>query len=165
VKKQRTNPKYYDEVIDKENDVDDFLRQTDFIRLLVTNKLKTPNEFTEKMGKLIKQAREEMGISQAELAKKLYRRQATISEIENGKSEIGILTLVQFAFVMRKPIMYFFPQSLLKHEISDVKSTFEQKVVELARQIEEYEGDEELTLELLLSLKKRFEKAYYDERK
>ena len=69
----------------------------EFFQKLRNNELKTPNEFTIGMGKLIKKAREESKISQAELAKNINRRPATISDIENGKSEIGILTLVLLA--------------------------------------------------------------------
>jgi len=133
-----------------------------FTKLLMANELKTPNDFTIKMGDLVRQGRETIGISQADLAKKLHRRQATISDIENGKSEISILTLAAFAIVLHKPISYFFPESLLKDQITDVKSSFEYKVVEIAREIEEYKGDKELTLDLLKSLKDNFMDKYYE---
>jgi transcriptional regulator with XRE-family HTH domain len=44
---------------------------------------------------------ENQNLSQAELSNRLNRRQATISDIENGKSEIGVLTLVQFAIELQ----------------------------------------------------------------
>ena len=97
-------------------------KQLEFIRLLKANELTTPNDFTIGMGELIRQAREDKGLSQADLAKALNRRQGTISDIENGKSEIGILTLVQFAVELKKPISYFFPASLLRDNLVDVKT-------------------------------------------
>jgi transcriptional regulator with XRE-family HTH domain len=132
-----------------------------FTNLLVSNKLTTPNEFTRKMGELIRQAREKMGMSQADLAKALNKRKATISDIENGKSEIGVLTLAGFALELHKPISYFFPESLLKNYIADVKSTFEHEVVEIARQIEEFQGDEQIAIELLKVIKSRAEIDFF----
>jgi transcriptional regulator with XRE-family HTH domain len=136
--------------------------QRKFIDQLVSNQLKTPNDFTTQMGDLVRQAREALGMSQSELAKKMNRRPSTISDIENGKSEIGIITLVGFAFFTHKPISYFFSNSLLKSLIADVKSKFEYDVVEIAREIEEHQGDKVLTLDLLNFLKDRFVGEYHD---
>lgn len=126
----------------------DLEKQIEFIRLLKANQLTTPNDFTIGMGDLIRQAREDKGFSQADLAKALNRRQGTISDIENGKSEIGILTLVQFAVELEKPISYFFPNSLLREWIVDVKSPFQYKILEIASNLEQV-GDPELALDLL----------------
>ena len=130
-------------------------RQLEFIRLLRANELTTPNDFTIGMGELIRQAREDKGLSQADLAKALNRRQGTISDIENGKSEIGILTLVQFAVELKKPISYFFPASLLRDNLVDVKTPFQHKMLEIADYIEPL-GGTELTLNMLDVLQKHF---------
>jgi transcriptional regulator with XRE-family HTH domain len=132
-------------------------KQVEFIHLLKANKLTTPNDFTIGVGNLIRQAREDNGMSQSELAKALNRRQGTISDIENGKSEIGILTLVQFAVELQKPISYFFPDSLLKEFITDVKSPFQHKMLEIAQRIEMY-GENEFILKILDVLEDRFDK-------
>lgn len=126
----------------------DFDKQLEFIRLLRANELTTPNEFTIGMGGLIREAREDKGLSQADLAKKLNRRQGTISDIENGKSEIGILTLVQFAVELQKPISYFFPKSLLKDYVVDVKTKFQHEMLENAKAIEMF-GDVKFARELM----------------
>ncbi len=94
----------------------------EFIDNLKANSLKTPNKFTIKMGRLIREAREECSWSQSDLAEKINRRPATISFIENGKSDISVQTLLVLAIVLGKPISYFFPQSLLKDIVMDVKS-------------------------------------------
>ena len=69
-----------------------------------------PNKFTLKMGELIRKAREEAGFSQRELAERIYRRQAALSDMENGKMEPYASTLVYLAFNLNKPISYFFPK-------------------------------------------------------
>jgi ribosome-binding protein aMBF1 (putative translation factor) len=72
----------------------DPLHDIEFFQAIKSNQYKTPNEFTVSMGKLIRIAREENGMSQFELAKEINRRPATISLIENGKSEISVITLM-----------------------------------------------------------------------
>ncbi len=68
-----------------------------------------PNHFTIAMGKLIRQAREESGYSQRDLAQKIYRRQAALSDMENGKMEPNASTLTLLSYYLNKPISYFFP--------------------------------------------------------
>ena len=68
-----------------------------------------PNDFTEMMGELVKQARVDSGLSQRELAQKLYTRQATISDIENGKRYVNSGHLIALSAILEKPILYFIP--------------------------------------------------------
>ncbi len=68
-----------------------------------------PNRFTTGMGKLIKAAREEAGVSQRDLAERIYRRQAALSDMENGKMEPDASTLLLLSEYLKKPISYFFP--------------------------------------------------------
>jgi transcriptional regulator with XRE-family HTH domain len=138
----------------------DLLKDVEFIEKLKANELITPNEFTVEMGKFIRKAREDAGLSQAEFAKKTNRRPATISEIKNGKSEIGVLTLALFAITLQKPISYFFPKSLLKKFVLDVKLPFEQEMLEIARGIDAF-GDQLLTMDLLKFLSSHFEEEKY----
>lgn len=81
----------------------------DKIRDLIADKEPTPNKYTIAMGELIRKAREDAAMSQKELAERIYRRQATLSDLENGKSEVGTVTLVLLAAALDKPITYFFP--------------------------------------------------------
>lgn len=131
----------------------------DFIQRLKNNDVKTPNEFTKLVGELIREAREQHHLSQVDLAGKINRRPATISEIENGKSDISIQTLLALAIVLEKPISYFFPKSLLKDIVMDVKSSFQQKGLEILARIE-YFGDQKLTLDVLTTLEKNFEEDF-----
>ena len=130
----------------------------DFMGLLRKGKYPTPNEFTVKMGELIRDARKEKGLSQVELAEELNRRPATISDIENGKSEIRVLTLADFAFVLQKPLSFFFPPSLVSVMILDVNTSFQREILDIAKQIENF-GDVELSKTLLQLLG-----DYYEEK-
>jgi len=76
---------------------------------LVADKQSAPNNFTIEMGKKVRAARAEAGITQGALAEMVGRRQATISDIEHGKKEMGLSTLVLIAAALEKPITYFFP--------------------------------------------------------
>ena len=64
------------------------------------------------MGKLIRLARDEIGMSQARLAELLGRRQAYVSDLETGKTEPNATTLVQLSYFLRKPVAYFFPANM-----------------------------------------------------
>lgn len=130
-------------------------RHNEFMDQLTSNKLTIPNEFTRELGKLIKSAREDAGLSQTELAEKLSRRQATISDFENGKIEIGILTLVQIAIVFGKPISYFIPDMTFLVSISDIHNKLEEEALALFRNIC-YSGDPQLALRLLNFLEDYF---------
>lgn len=76
---------------------------------LLGGKDPVPNKNTIAMGKLVRQAREEAAMSQAKLASNIFRRRATISDIENGKSDLTVSTLALIAAALDKPITYFLP--------------------------------------------------------
>lgn len=72
-------------------------------------KSEIPNKFTIAMGELIRKARQEAKLTQGELAEKAYMRQATVSDIENGKREATSSEVVYLSFALEKPIRYFYP--------------------------------------------------------
>ena len=57
-----------------------------------------------KIGALLKQAREEAGFTQEELAEKLYTRKSAISRIENHAEDIKLSTLKKFANALGKEL-------------------------------------------------------------
>lgn len=65
------------------------------------------------MGEKIREARQEAGLTQAELAERVHLRQAATSQIECGQMMLDVETLVYLAGVVEKPIRYFFPDRLL----------------------------------------------------
>ncbi len=77
---------------------------------LDSHDLGKPNDFTKDMGELIRKARIEAGLSQEDLSEKIWTRQATISDWEKGKAEVGITDLIYLSKELGKPILYFFPE-------------------------------------------------------
>ncbi len=57
-----------------------------------------------KIGVLLKQAREESGLTQAEMAKKLHTQKSAISRIENHAEDIRLSTLEKFAAVLGRSL-------------------------------------------------------------
>jgi transcriptional regulator with XRE-family HTH domain len=126
-------------------------KETEFYRKLLANELTTPNDFTKGLGKLVKKAREEKGYSQAKLADAMSRRQATVSDIENGKSEIGLLTLILLCVILNKPITYFIPPTIYSGIVSEINNPLEQEALNLIKLLE-YGGDPSLAVELIKTL-------------
>jgi transcriptional regulator with XRE-family HTH domain len=112
----------------------------DFLIKLKENKTPAPNDLTRGMGVLIRKARESNGWNQNEFAEKIASRQSTISDIEQGKNEIGVLTLAVLALVLQRPISYFFPAGVLKNSIVDITSTDQQELLDLFKEIEHIGG-------------------------
>jgi transcriptional regulator with XRE-family HTH domain len=94
-----------------------------------------PNHFTIAMGKLIRHAREEMGFSQRELATKIHRRQAALSDMENGKMEPNASTLTFLSFHLNKPISYFFPDRYKPESMLGDLTDPEKEILMYARQL------------------------------
>lgn len=101
---------------------------------IFSDKDPVPNKFTVEMGKLIQQAREDSGLSQGELADRIFRRRETLSIIENGRSEVGAITLARISAHTNKPLSYFFPE-FAKTEITegDLSSLEQQLLLEYRR--------------------------------
>jgi transcriptional regulator with XRE-family HTH domain len=96
-----------------------------------------PNHFTRAMGELIRQAREEAGFSQRELSEKIYRRQAALSDMENGKMEPNASTLVYLAFNLNKPISYFFPRPYSPESNLEKLSDLEKEILLYAKKLDQ----------------------------
>lgn len=60
-------------------------------------------------GELIKTAREEEGLTQKELSQLLDRRQAYVSDLENGKTSPDVNMLIALSVHLRKPVDFFIP--------------------------------------------------------
>ena len=96
-----------------------------------------PNHFTRAMGELIRQAREEAGFSQRELAEKIYRRQAALSDMENGKMEPNASTLTLLSYHLNKPISYFFPDRYTPEKNLGGLSDLEKEILIYIKQLDE----------------------------
>jgi len=101
---------------------------------LLGDKDPVPNKFTIAMGELVRRAREEAGLTQAELADLIYRRRATISDIETGKSEVGTTTLALIAAALNKPITYFLPSNIrAKLEPHDLDTEEQELIIQFRK--------------------------------
>lgn len=68
-----------------------------------------PNVIRLAVGQEIRAARTEAGMSQAELAARLDRRQAYVSELERGKTEPSMSLLVLLSRILGKSVISFIP--------------------------------------------------------
>ena len=93
----------------------------------------TPNKFTLEMGKLIRRARNDQKLSQAELAKSLYIRQASISEMENGKRVVNSIELVYLSLALNKPILYYFPNESLSEMEEELSPLYQELLLQAMR--------------------------------
>ena len=57
-----------------------------------------------KIGEMLKQARAEVGLTQEEIAQKLYTKKSAISRIENHAQDIKLSTLQKFAHILGKEL-------------------------------------------------------------
>ena len=97
-----------------------------------------PNKFTLGMGDLIRKARVEAKMSQAELAEKAHFRQAAISQIEAGKREITSTDLLYLSYALNKPITYFFPKKLIwQREDEQSLTPLEQELLMQVRHLDD----------------------------
>ncbi|MEX2437426.1 MAG: helix-turn-helix transcriptional regulator [Candidatus Paceibacterota bacterium] len=60
--------------------------------------------FVEKLRK----ARQEAGLTQVQVAKKLKRPQSYISNVESGQQRVDVVELQKFAKMYQKEVNYFF---------------------------------------------------------
>jgi transcriptional regulator with XRE-family HTH domain len=87
------------------------------------------------MGKRIRRARDDAGMSQEEFAKAINRRQASVSDIENGKMEVTAGTLAKMAIVLKKPISYFFADWIIQRVGQEDLSAEEEELLSFARKL------------------------------
>jgi transcriptional regulator with XRE-family HTH domain len=92
-------------------------------------------DITPEMGALIRYAREEAGLSQSELAEGIGKRQASISDMENGKMQPDASTLSNLAIRLNKPVSYFFPDIIHRVAGPEGASLEEQELIILFRSL------------------------------
>lgn len=64
----------------------------------------------EEIGRRIRQAREGLGLSQADLGRLLGRQRShvAISDIERGKTKLDVEELSEFAVLLKQELVYFY---------------------------------------------------------
>lgn len=107
------------------------------------------SEFDMALGRRIKKAREDSGVSQQILADFIASTQNAISQYESGTRSVSLETLVRIAKQLDKPLSYF----LDCHE--DVVVVKDTKLHEIVVRIQENPEEMELLYELWEYLKWR----------
>ena len=110
-----------------------------FLSKFIEDTGSTPNGFTMGMGELVRKARLEAKLSQTDLAERIYIRQASISEIENGKREVSSSEIIYLSHALNKPITYFFPKIYI-HEIE--QESLPPAIQELIIQVNRLDDDD-----------------------
>jgi transcriptional regulator with XRE-family HTH domain len=143
----------------------------EILRNLLMQKEPVPNRWTEGMGELIRKARTEAGLSQLNLANKIYRRQTTLSDMERGKIEVDTTSLAMLADVLRKPVSYFFPWDMYKELTKEELDPLEEEALLHFREIRGTEL-QKLTIQLIKKMKEfdpeelvLGQHEYYEERR
>lgn len=88
------------------------------------------------IGQRVKIAREELGLSQQELADIIDRRQAYISEIETGKVEPSPTTLWMLGRALDKPFLYFIPPDYRREDQEHTYSVEEAELIARIRYLQ-----------------------------
>ena len=82
----------------------------------------------------IRSAREQRGMTQADLAKFIYKSRVAMSDIERGRVQVSASDLSLMASALEKPVAYFYPPVDRGVEESDL-SPEEKELVHYYRQI------------------------------
>ena len=83
----------------------------------------------------IREAREQRGRTQDELAKELERSRVAVSDMERGKAQVNASDLVIIASYLEKPIAYFYPSIVVGPTGADL-SAKEQELVWMFRRLQ-----------------------------
>lgn len=67
-------------------------------------------EYRELLARL-REARDEAGMTQAEVAERLGRPQSFVAKVESGERRIDPIDLWEFASIYRRSVEYFLPDS------------------------------------------------------
>ncbi len=89
---------------------------------------KRDTKLQRKIGRKIREARSEAGLSQQALARALKMTGSGLGYIESGRRRIDLFMLENIADIVCKPLDYFFEQK---------KFAIESKLLELERQMKE----------------------------
>jgi SOS-response transcriptional repressor LexA len=95
------------------------------------------------IGKRIRQAREERGMNQAELAEAIGFSAPSVTYFETGKRRISIEDLEKVAEVLRRPITYFLSEEPLD-ERTQVELEKKATLEEIKDMLKKIEGEEKL---------------------
>ena len=70
---------------------------------------KEENKYNRFIRQKIREARNEKGMSQEALAQAIHRSRIAVNNLETGRTEVNAVDLMGIAYILGKPIGYFFP--------------------------------------------------------
>lgn len=107
------------------------------------------------IGNRIREAREQKGWTQTQLAKAVYKSQGNISDYERGRLAINAVDLMLIALHLEKPITFFFPKKVTGVTQGDLTDK-EKELIHYTQDI----PDE--MFELLLHQAKKYREIVFD---
>ncbi|MBI9046520.1 MAG: helix-turn-helix transcriptional regulator [Anaerolineaceae bacterium] len=78
----------------------------------------------DKIVKLIREVRNERGLTQQDLANYLGRTAASISDLERGKVQVTASDLFLISQFLNKPVEYFFGEEYIGDDVQDIIAIF-----------------------------------------
>lgn len=79
------------------------------MKMSIFNRPNPDNKYNLFIRERIREAREELHMTQEELAQKIYKSRVQISDLERGRTQVSASELVVISLALHKPIMYFYP--------------------------------------------------------
>lgn len=107
------------------------------------------------IGGRIREARQQKGWTQTQLAKAVYKSQGNISDYERGRLAINAVDLMLIAVYLEKPITFFFPRRVGGVTQADLADK-EKELIHYTRDIPEE------MFELLLDQAKKYREIVFD---
>jgi transcriptional regulator with XRE-family HTH domain len=107
----------------------------DFFEELRGHKDILPNSFSIHLGKLIKNARLEANMTQAELADRARFSQTAISQIEQGKRDVSAAEIIYLSSALNRPILYFYQPYSIRDNSNIELSPLESELLNLAKKL------------------------------
>jgi transcriptional regulator with XRE-family HTH domain len=98
-----------------------------------------PNRLSIAIGERIKDAREERGLSQTQLAEAIFKRRPSISEMENGRMYPDIQSLLLMSRYLKKPLSYFIPSFIRVFKDEDALTPEEEELLLYFRRIRQHD--------------------------
>lgn len=105
-------------------------------------KTKHEDKWNRFISERIRQAREEINMSQEELAKAIHKNRVTISDYERGRTEVSASDLQFIANALQKPVTFFYPDLVkIRGANADELNEREKELIQAFRRIKNDEAE------------------------
>lgn len=102
------------------------------MRIPFLERKKHEDKWNSDIGRRIKDEREKAGLTQEELAEKIYKTRVVVSDMERGRTQISAVDLMDIAYNLEKPIRVFYPVYV---PTADDLEDYEAEIVHYLRKI------------------------------